>query len=348
VNAVIREKRIADLAVRQHGVVTRAQLLGLGISPAAIGRRLRSGQLRALHSGVYVVGPIQSARAHELAAVLAGGPEAWLSHTSALHVWKLLPIDAPRPAHVSVPANRCRSRPGVVFHRVAPLADDEWTVLDGIPITTPARTLVDVAGLLGSRELELALATAEREGMVGGEELARLPERYRGRPGITMFRALIGQQTGPHFSESEAERECRALLRRAGLPQPHGNVIVGPYRLDFFWPDEGVAIEVDGRAYHSSSSRFEADRRKDNWLRVRGIEVIRLTWRQITRDAVATAVLVGQTLALARARRQAAATRLPGDTVLQGDSGPVQPEPSLAVAGAGARPARAEGRRVRT
>lgn len=343
-----REQRIAALAASQHGVVTRAQLLALGISTAAIGRRLKSGQLRALHAGVYLVGPIAPDQAHEMAAVLAGGPEAGLSHTSALRAWRLLPIDAPRPAHVSVPGNRGRSGSGIVFHRVLPLANDECTVLDGIPITTPARTLVDVAGMLGSRELELALATAEREGLVGNEEMARLPERYRWRRGIAMLRALIGQQTGPQFSESEAERECRALLRRAGLPQPHTNVSVGPYRLDFFWPEEGVAIEVDGRAYHSSSSRFEGDRRKDNWLRVRGIEVVRLTWRQITRDATATAVLVGQTLALARARRQTAAPpRLAGTTMPRVAAGSVQPNGSPAVRGADARPARGPGSRSR-
>src|SRR5690606_35703346 len=144
---------------------------------------------------------------------------------------------------------------------------DECTVLRGIPITTPARTLVDAAGMLGTRELELALATAEREGLLEAEEQARLPDRYSPRRGMAALRRLIGEQTGSHFSESVAERRCRALLRMAGLPDPHTNVSVGPYRLDFFWPDEGVAIEVDGRAYHSSSPRFEGDRKTDHWRR---------------------------------------------------------------------------------
>lgn len=321
-----REQSIAVLAASQYGVVTRAQLLGLGVSAAAVGRRLKSGRLRALYSGVYLVGPIEQDRALEMAAVLAGGPSARLSHVSALHLWNLLPIEAPRPIHVSVPANRGPSRSGIVFHRVDALADDECTVLKNIPVTTPARTLVDVAGMLGTRELELALATAEREGLLGAEELARLPDRYPRRRGMAALRRLLSQQTGSHFSESEAERRCRALLRMAGLPDPYTNVSVGPYRLDFFWPDEGVAIEVDGRAYHSSSPRFEGDRKKDNWLRVRGIEVVRLTWRQITRDGIATAVLVGQTLALARARRQTAAPPgLLGGAVPRGDSGSVYP-----------------------
>lgn len=121
-----------------------------------------------------------------------------------------------------------------------------------------------------------------------------------------MLRALIRNPSGAAFTRSEAERQCLDLLRAAGLRSPHTNVSVGPYELDLFWADESVAIEIDGRAHHSSRARFEGDRRKDAWLRARGIEVIRLTWRQITREGIATAVQVGQTLALARARRGAA------------------------------------------
>jgi very-short-patch-repair endonuclease len=224
-----------------------------------------------------------------------------------LHAWRLLRFDAPRPIHVSGPPGHDVRRPGIVFHRVTSVRGDERTVLDGIPITTPARTLVDVACSLGRREVELALATAEREGLISGEELTRLPGRYPRRPGMTMLRELIQDQNGPDFTESEAERLCIELLRSAGLPRPHANVMIGPYRLDLFWPDLGVAIEIDGRAYHGSRSRFEGDRHKDNWLRSRGIEVIRLTWRQITRKPTETAVLVGQALALADARRQRSA-----------------------------------------
>jgi very-short-patch-repair endonuclease len=303
-----REERIADTVARQHGVVSRAQLLDAGVSSAAIGRRLKTGRLRAFHSGVYLAGPIEPERAREMAAVMASGPGTALSHVNALHVWRLLRFQAPRPVHVSGPVGRHVRRTGIVFHRVSsPWTNDQRTVLDGIPITTPARTLVDVASMLGRREIELALATAEREGLVSGDELARLPQRYPRRPGMTMLRCLIQEQTGPHLTESEAERKCLDVLRSGGLPRPHANVTVGPYRLDLCWPDLGVAIEIDGRAYHSSRARFEGDRQKDNWLRARGIEVIRLTWRQITRKPTETAVLVGQALALAEARRQTAA-----------------------------------------
>lgn len=229
-----------------------------------------------------------------------------LSHTSALRLWKLLGIESSGPVHITVPGTGRRRRPGIVFHRVRGFSDDECATIDGIPATAPARTIVDAAGILGSPEIERAVAAAERLGVINSAEIAGLPDRYPRRPGIAMLRALIRTRTGPHFTRSEAERRCLDLFRAAGLPRPHANVAVGPYELDIFWPEAGVAVEVDGWRHHSSRPRFEGDRRKDAWLRARGIEVIRLTWRQITRDATATAVRVGQALALARARPSAA------------------------------------------
>jgi predicted transcriptional regulator of viral defense system len=231
-----REQRIAALAAQQHGVVTRAQLIELEVSRAAIARRLAAGRLRTLHRGAYLVGPIEPDRAREMAAVLAGGPEAALSHTNALRLWEMLPIDPPRPVHVSVPGSGRGRRPGIVFHRVRALAKDEYAVLDGIRITAPGRTIVDVAAMLGSRELELALAAAERDRLIGSAELADLPNRYPRRAGMTILRTLLREQTGPHFTRSEAERRCLDLLRAGGLPRPHANVAVGPYELDLYWP----------------------------------------------------------------------------------------------------------------
>ena len=237
-----------------------------------------------------------------MAAVLSGGSSAVLSHTNAVPVWGMLKIAVGGPIHVSVPGSGRGRRPGIRFHRVA-LADDERTVTEGIPITSPGRTLADIAGILGSREIELAMAVAERERLITREQLAALPDRYSSRPGISVLRSLIRQQSGPDLTRSDAERRCLELLRSAGLPRPHTNVLVGPYELDLFWPTVGLAVEIDGHAYHTSRDRFEGDRRKDAWLHARGIQVVRLSWRQITREPVATAVQVGQALALARARR---------------------------------------------
>lgn len=295
------EGRIHALAAGQHGVVSRGQLVEVGMSSAAIGRRSRSGRLTTIHRGVYALGPIQPDLMTEMAAVLAGGPKAVLSHTSALPVWGIRDTRVPGSIHVSVPGSGRGGRSGIRFHRVGELADDERAVIDGIPITSPGRTVVDIASMLGSREIETIVAAAERQRLIRSDELAALPDRYRGRPGMSALRALIREQAD--FTRSEAERRCLEMLRTAGLPRPHVNVPVGPYELDLLWPDAGVAIEIDGRAHHSSRPRFDGDRRKDLWLRSRGIEVIRLSWRQITRDPMRTAVEVGQVLALARARR---------------------------------------------
>lgn len=302
------EKEVSATAARQHGVMTRSQLLELGLSSAAIWRRVKSGPLQPVYRGVYLVGPITPERATEMAAVFAGGPRAVLSHLSALHFLGMLSGGPVRPVHVSSPARHRRNPPGIRFHCVDKFSEDEHRIVDGIPVTSPARTLVDVASMLGSREIERAMAVAERKGLIGAQELASLPHRYPRRSGMAMLRTLIEAGRDPDFTRSEAERRCLDLLRAADLPRPHTNVPVGPFELDLFWPDEGIAVEVDGWTHHSSRSSFEGDRKRDAWLRARGIEVIRLTWRQITQDRIAAAVRVGQALALARARRAAPTT----------------------------------------
>jgi very-short-patch-repair endonuclease len=300
------EDRIAAVAAGQHALVTRQQLMQLGLSRSAVARRVASGRLQVMHRGVYLVGPLKPRWATELAAVLAGGPLAVLSHTSAQAAWAIGAGEGGQQVHVSVPGSGRGRRPGIRFHRVGPLADDERAVVHGIPVTSPARTLVDVAGMVGSRELERAVAVALREGLISLPELAALPRRYPGRPGMGLIQALAGDLEGPRLTRSEAERRCIELFCEAGIEPPHTNVSMGPYELDLFWPDEDVAVEIDGWAHHSSRPRFEGDRRKDAWLRARGIEVVRVTWRQITRDRLATAVQVAQILTLARAQRSAA------------------------------------------
>lgn len=125
---------------------------------------------------------------------------------------------------------------------------------------------------------------------------------------MVLLRALLGEGSAHSFTRSEAERRFLELLRSAGLPPAHTNVPQGPFELDFFWPDLNVAVEVDGFAFHRSRAQFENDRRKDAWLLTRGIRMIRVTWRQITREPIVVAVQVGQALALAQASRAARPT----------------------------------------
>jgi len=300
-----------DLVVRQHGVVARAQLLELGLSPGVIDRQIRSGWLRPLLRGIYQVGPVPPALALETAAALAGGPEGALSHTSALALWKLKTRRNGEPIHVTIAGSSRVNTRTVLFHRTKTWRDDERTVVDGIPVTSVARTLVDVASILGSREFSHVISSAERLELLSQPQLARLPGRYARRAGMALVRTLVESSCDRPFLRSEAERRCVALLVEAGIQRPEVNVSVGPYELDLFWPKEGVAIEVDGYRHHRSRAQFESDRGKDMWLRSKGIEVIRLTWRQITQTPLATAVMVGQGLVLARDRRARAEGRMP-------------------------------------
>ncbi len=302
------EDRVADVAARQHGLVTRGQLVTAGLSSSAVGRRLRAGRLRQIHRGVYRLGPLTAPFAAEMAAVLACGSESVVSHLSAAGIW--VPAAAePRPrqpsrVEITTTSEKGRRRPGILVHHVARLDPDERTTWQQIPITTPARTLIDLAGVVGSRELEAALARAEREGLVAHGELLRHLERHPRRPGSGVLRALLEADGDPALSRSAAEEEFLALTIKARLPRPATNVRIGAYEVDFLWRTKGIAVEIDGFRYHSSRPRFEGDRRKDAWLLAHGITVVRLSWRQITEDALATAVQIA--LALHRARGPAA------------------------------------------
>jgi len=291
------EDCIAAAAAAQHGVVTHRQLVAAGLSPDAIGRRLRAGRLRALHRGIYLVGPLQLPHTREMAAVLASGTGAVLSHLSAAGVWGLREGTG-GPVEVTTLANRGH-RPGIRAHRPHRLDDDERTVRDGIPITTPERTLFDLAAVLDSQELESSAAHAEREALITRETLTRMLARHRRAAGTPALRAMLERDGGPVLTRSAAETEFLALVRGAGLPPPECNVIVGRYEVDFLWRQSGIVVEVDGFQYHSSRPRFERDRRKDAELVAAGLTVLRLSWRQITQEGLATAVRLGQALARA-------------------------------------------------
>ena len=296
------ELRIVELATSQHGVVTRAQVLDAGMSASALRRRVRDERLVILHRGVYGVGPFLPVRARSMAAVLACGPGAVLSHRSAADIWGLLPCDdSASPIHVTLPPGVDRAHAGIVVHRADTLLARETAVRDGLAVTSPLRTLVDLAPIVDSRDLERAIACAERERLVSRDEIASLGVDYRGRRSIRRLRAIVERAGGPALTRSEAERRFLSLVRRARLPTPRANVRVDEYEIDFFWPDHDLAVEVDGYRYHGSRVRFESDRQRASRLAALGIQVVPLTWRQIVTDELATAVQLGQ--ALARARR---------------------------------------------
>jgi very-short-patch-repair endonuclease len=180
-----------------------------------------------------------------------------------------------------------------------PLAD-ERTVLDGIPLTTPARTLLDLAGDAHGRMLEGVLAAALRRGLVGEGALSKLLERHPTLRGTSRLRALMSSGQAPALTPSEAEERFLAAIRRAQLPAPETNVMVCGYEVDFYWRSAKLVAEIDGFEFHSSRKMFEADRRREGILAAAGVRVIRITWRQLEKEP--EAVLVRLALALSSFR----------------------------------------------
>ncbi len=207
-----------------------------------------------------------------MAAVLATG--GILSHHSAAKIWGIRPHDGAIDITVTGPA--VRSRPGLRIHRARSL---DAAVQDGLPLTTPARTLHDLAGCLGQPELDRAVEQAQVLRLATREEIAaRLPRR--GRRALTA--ALYDD---PQLTRSAAERRLLALIRQARLPRPETNVRVQGYEVDLLWRRQRLIVEVDGFAYHSTRHAFERDRARDATLQAAGYRVVRITWRQIVNDS---------------------------------------------------------------
>jgi very-short-patch-repair endonuclease len=289
------DRTIADLAARQHGVVARRQLGALGIGPGRIDGRVSRGQLHPLHRGVYAVGhPVLGEDGRMLAAVLAAGEGAVLSHRSAGRAWRIAsatggPTEVSRPVHF-------RGRLGILAHGSAP-AVDEVEELDGIPITSVSRTLLDLAALastkktgFGKQQLEQALNEAEVRGLTSRVPLPELLRRYPGRRGSALLRALLSAGAASRgITRSELERRFAAMLEDRGLPPPRLNATIAVdgrfFEVDCMWLRQRVIVELDGRAAHGTARAFEADRERDRKLAGDGWRVIRVTWAQLHDDA---------------------------------------------------------------
>jgi very-short-patch-repair endonuclease len=292
------EEAITRLAARQYGVVTRTQLLAAGISGDVVDRRLKAKRLQLLYRGVYLVGPLRVPRAHETAAVLACGYGAMVSHSSAAALLQLQPERDPAdPVDVSAARGDHFGRPGIRFHRAGSLRPEDVTELDGIPLTTVSRTLYDLASVAGQRELERAVTNAVNRGVANRAELEALMKRCPRRRGTGRLRELLAGDEQPALTRSQAEDRFLALLRKGQMPAPAVNVTIGAYVVDFFWRAERFIVEVDGFAFHSSSHRFESDRRRDAELAAAGMRVVRVTWRQLAHEPEALLVRLAKAMA---------------------------------------------------
>jgi very-short-patch-repair endonuclease len=267
---------VAACASRQWAVFLLADVEHLGLSRVMASDRVKAGRLWRLHHGVYSIVPPRLLRIEGrwLAAVLACGPGAVLSHTDAAALWGMRGIPS-GPTHVTVRrrAGR-RRRQGIVIHRSSTLLPNQTTTRRGIPITGSARTLADLRRTLPHARYESALRQAEilrlDTGGAGGEE-----------PLLSAF-----------------ERRLLALCRRHGLPRPAQQQIIGPYTVDFLWERARLIVEMDDFRTHGTRSGFEADRARDAWLVANGYRVIRLTWRRLEAEPARAVALLRRALGL--------------------------------------------------
>jgi very-short-patch-repair endonuclease len=280
-----RDLDIAELARSQHGIVTRAQLAALDVSSDAVDHRLRAGRLHLVHRGVYAVGHrVLPREGRWLAAVLACGESAVLSHATAAVAWDLLAADGVIHVTVAGDAGRARRR-GIRVHRSATLTPADTTTHRAIPITTPLRTVLDVAATLDGRRLEQVVDRAERH--IDFAELQRALTAHPTRPGSPSLQAVLSHYTvGSIVTRSEQEERFLRLCDDHRLPRPDVNTRIEGVEVDFVWRDARLILEVDGYKYHRLPSVFESDRERDALLTLAGWRVLRFTWRQITgRDA---------------------------------------------------------------
>jgi very-short-patch-repair endonuclease len=296
-----RDERITAIAEAQRGYVSRRQLLAAGVASNAIDRAVAAGRLCPRHRGVYRVGPeIQAPLAAETAALLAVGRAAVLSHHSAATLWGLQRA-GDGLVHVFVAGGPAGRFAGVRVHRTQPLVADDLRVLNRLPVTSPARTIIDLVPDLTDRQLEFTVDQAITERVVRTSELTRALQRLTHAAGRSRLLDLLDAETHASVTESDREDRLLALIRRARLPEPLVNTRVAGYRVDFYWPRQHLVVEVDGYQFHSSQLRFERDRKKDAALHLAGIATLRFSAREVVADGLAVLVTIAQAIARADA-----------------------------------------------
>jgi very-short-patch-repair endonuclease len=273
---------IAHIAERQHGAISVAQLRGVGVSEDAVRARMFAGRLHRVHRGVYAVGHKRlSPQGRWLAAVLAagGGPSeedesvfgywrAAVSHRSAAQAWGLLALgDGPIDVIVMSKGGRVKRR-GMRVHRSRSIAPSDVTLRDGIPVTTPARTVADLRRA-ASEGRSWALAPRDLRRVIRQADVIGLP---------------VGDEVAADRTRSDLESDFLEVCRRYGLPQPEVNVRIGPFLVDFLWPERRVVVETDSYLYHRGKVAFQDDRARDLDLRRRGYQVLHLSEQQVNEE----------------------------------------------------------------
>jgi very-short-patch-repair endonuclease len=273
------------LARRQHGIVARWQLRKLGLGKDAIQHRLASGRLHPLHAGVYsLVAAFDQKTALWMAAVLAAGPEALLSHQTAAALWGIRGYSG-GAIHVTVPHKSTSTKR--IHRHFSVVPADEREVEEGIPVTSVHRTIFDLVPGVSMDEVVAMIKEAEYLNRWDRLSLPGLLERYPGKRGSRKLRFVLKrlEEEPPGQKRSKLEERFAPFLRRHRLPLPRFNdwILLGPkrYRVDCHWPHLQLIVELDGWKGHSTRSAFQDDRARDRVLHATGFSVIHLTWNQL-------------------------------------------------------------------
>jgi very-short-patch-repair endonuclease len=280
---------------RQHGIVTRDQLRELGYGRHAIGHRIKRGLLHPVRRGVFVVGrPEVSDKGRWLAAVLACGEGAALSHLSAAALWRI-GWEERGVIDVSLPSLSRRRHLGIRIHRRPALnRERDLTHEYGIPVTTPIQTLIDLTLRLDRRGIERAINEADKYDLVHPPELREALEQRSGEPGVAKLRHILDRRTF-RLTKEELERRFLPLARAAGLPVPLTGEWVSGFEVDFYWPELGLVVETDGLRYHRTPAEQARDRLRDQAHTAAGLTQLRFTHEQVRYEPEYVREILAQT-----------------------------------------------------
>jgi very-short-patch-repair endonuclease len=272
-----------ELAARQHGVITRRQLLEFGLSAQSIQHRIVKGRLHRVDKGVYAVGrPEVNRHGRWMAAVLACGPKAALSHATAAALWGV--HSSSGAIEVSLRSSSARRRAGVRVYRRPTLPSSDIAVRDGIPVTGIVRTLIDLSLCLDRSRMERAINEADRLDLIDPEALAEALDAYRGQRGPGKLRKILDRRSF-RLTDSELEWRLLKLIDAAGLPMPVTGKRLNGFKVDFYWPPLGLVVETDGLRYHRTPAQQARDRLRDQAHVAAGMTPLRLTHEQVRFEA---------------------------------------------------------------
>jgi very-short-patch-repair endonuclease len=264
-------------------VVAAWQLLRIGFTRRQIECRLAAGRLHRVHRGVYAVGHrVLDWRGVQMAAVVACGASAVLSHRSAARLWGIRP-DSRRPVDVTAPRGR-KPRDRICVHAVHALDPRDRTVLDGIPVTALARSLLDLSEVAPEDHVARAVEEAARRRIFDLRAVEELLARSHGRRGCRRLRTVLAEHAIEPGTRGDFERRFLVLCRDEEFPRPQVNTLVEGFEVDAVWPDRRLIVELDGFESHGTRRAFERDRERDVTLLLAGYRVVRITWRQLTSE----------------------------------------------------------------